>query len=166
MIEVLKIPSGLRSPMIGVLVWLIRGYQVFISPAMRPSCKYYPSCSQYAIDALKQYGFLRGFVLAGWRLLRCNPLSMGGYDPVERQSLFACRADQASHGEGRERWCVSDGGAAASFTNGSLMRQQASVPAAACSEPACSESEGAGGCGRAGVAGVPQRTFMSRAARC
>ena len=52
------------------------------------SCKYHPTCSQYALDALKEYGFVRGSILAGWRLLRCNPFSHGGYDPVSSQTLF------------------------------------------------------------------------------
>lgn len=79
------------NPVGTLLVWCIRGYQMFISPALPRSCKYYPSCSQYAIDAFRQYGVLRGLVLAGWRLLRCNPMSYGGYDPVERQTLFRTR---------------------------------------------------------------------------
>lgn len=70
----------------------IRGYQTLISPLLPQSCKYYPSCSHYALEAVNQYGVLRGVVLAAWRLLRCNPFSMGGYDPVERQRLFAPRA--------------------------------------------------------------------------
>ncbi|NLE11929.1 MAG: membrane protein insertion efficiency factor YidD [Actinobacteria bacterium] len=78
------------------LVWAIRGYQIFISPLLPQSCKYYPSCSRYAIDALTQYGVLRGVVLAGWRILRCNPFSYGGYDPVERQKLFAPRSRAAA----------------------------------------------------------------------
>jgi uncharacterized protein len=81
-----------RNPLRALLVGLIRGYQVLISPGLPGRCKYYPSCSQYAIDALKEYGVLRGFVLASWRLLRCNPLSYGGYDPVHRQTLFAPRS--------------------------------------------------------------------------
>jgi uncharacterized protein len=52
------------------------------------TCKYHPSCSQYAIDAFRRYGLARGFVLAGWRLLRCNPWSHGGVDRVEEQRLF------------------------------------------------------------------------------
>lgn len=77
------------------LIWFVRGYQVVISPALPQRCKYYPSCSQYAIDAIREYGALRGFVLAGWRLLRCNPWSLGGYDPVQRQSVFGRRARAA-----------------------------------------------------------------------
>jgi uncharacterized protein len=52
------------------------------------SCKYHPTCSQYAIDALRRHGLVRGSVLAGWRLLRCNPWSDGGVDHVEDQRLF------------------------------------------------------------------------------
>ena len=63
-------------------------YQRVISPALPRRCKYEPTCSRYAVDAIRQYGILRGLVLAGWRLLRCNPWSYGGYDPVEEQRLF------------------------------------------------------------------------------
>jgi len=61
------------------------------------SCKYHPTCSQYALDALRQYGLVRGSLLAGWRLLRCNPFSHGGYDPVSAQTLFRERRKPASH---------------------------------------------------------------------
>jgi len=54
-------------------------------------CKYYPSCSEYAVQAIQQFGILRGLVLAVWRLLRCNPFSHGGFDPVEAQRLFKPR---------------------------------------------------------------------------
>jgi putative membrane protein insertion efficiency factor len=74
-----------------LIVFFVRVYQKLISPLLPRSCKYYPSCSQYAIDAVQTYGAARGTVLAGWRLLRCNPLSDGGYDPVENQTLFATR---------------------------------------------------------------------------
>jgi uncharacterized protein len=72
----------------GVVLAPIRAYQRFISPAMPRRCKYYPTCSAYAVDAVREFGVLRGLVLAGWRLLRCNPFSHGGYDPVESQTLF------------------------------------------------------------------------------
>jgi putative membrane protein insertion efficiency factor len=83
--------SASWNPASTVIVWGLRGYQRLISPALPRSCKYYPSCSQYAVDAVRGYGVARGLVLAGWRLLRCNPLSYGGYDPVERQRLFGSR---------------------------------------------------------------------------
>jgi putative membrane protein insertion efficiency factor len=72
----------------GVILAPIRAYQRFISPAMPRRCKYHPTCSAYAVDAVREFGVLRGLVLAGWRLLRCNPFSHGGYDPVENQTLF------------------------------------------------------------------------------
>ena len=78
------------------LRWLavlpIRVYQRLISPLMGERCKYYPSCSEYAAQAIGRFGILRGLVLAGWRLLRCNPWSRGGFDPVEDQRLFKPRA--------------------------------------------------------------------------
>ncbi|HEY3944724.1 MAG TPA: membrane protein insertion efficiency factor YidD [Solirubrobacteraceae bacterium] len=75
-----------------LLVLPIRVYQRLVSPAIGPHCRYYPSCSEYAAQAVQRYGILRGLVLAGWRLLRCNPWSHGGFDPVEDQRLFKSRA--------------------------------------------------------------------------
>lgn len=60
----------------------IRFYQRHISPLFPPMCRYYPTCSQYAVDAIKIHGAFRGFFLALFRLLRCNILFPGGYDPV------------------------------------------------------------------------------------
>ena len=70
----------------------IRFYRRAISPGLPARCKYEPSCSSYAVQAVERYGILRGLVLAAWRLLRCNPWSHGGYDPVEDQRLFAPRS--------------------------------------------------------------------------
>jgi putative membrane protein insertion efficiency factor len=75
----------------GILVAPIRLYQRAISPGLPARCKYHPSCSEYAVQAVRQYGVLRGVVLAGWRLLRCNPWSHGGVDFVEDQTLFRTR---------------------------------------------------------------------------
>ncbi|MGI8844660.1 MAG: membrane protein insertion efficiency factor YidD [Thermoleophilaceae bacterium] len=69
----------------------LRVYQRAISPALPQCCKYHPSCSQYAVTAVRQYGILRGSVLAAWRLLRCNPWSHGGVDFVSDQKLFRVR---------------------------------------------------------------------------
>jgi uncharacterized protein len=69
----------------------IKLYQRVISPAVGSRCKYYPSCSEYAAQAIGRFGILRGLILAGWRLLRCNPWSHGGFDPVENQGLFTPR---------------------------------------------------------------------------
>jgi putative membrane protein insertion efficiency factor len=69
----------------------IRLYRRWVSPALPRRCKYEPTCSAYAEQAVRRYGILRGLVLAGWRLLRCNPFSHGGFDPVEDQRLFTPR---------------------------------------------------------------------------
>lgn len=66
----------------------IHAYKRILSPALPQRCRYYPSCSTYAVQAIARYGILRGVVLAAWRLLRCNPWSRGGVDPVEAQRLF------------------------------------------------------------------------------
>ena len=66
-------------------------YRRVISPLIRPHCRYSPSCSQYALDAVREYGVARGTVLAAWRVMRCNPWSHGGVDPVARQRIFRPR---------------------------------------------------------------------------
>ena len=80
--------SALRS----LVVLPIRLYRLLVSPVLGARCKYYPSCSEYAAQAIRQFGILRGLILAGWRLLRCNPWSDGGFDPPEHQRLFKPRA--------------------------------------------------------------------------
>ena len=70
----------------------VRLYQRAISPGLPARCKYYPSCSEYAVQAVRSYGVFRGIVLAAWRLLRCNPWSHGGVDFVEDQNLFRPRS--------------------------------------------------------------------------
>jgi putative membrane protein insertion efficiency factor len=70
----------------------IRLYQRVLSPMLPARCKYHPTCSQYAVDAIRAHGVARGLVLGAWRVLRCNPLSNGGIDPVEQQRLFRPRA--------------------------------------------------------------------------
>ncbi|MBI2953783.1 MAG: membrane protein insertion efficiency factor YidD [Chloroflexi bacterium] len=62
---------------------LIRLYQMTLSKILPPSCRFYPSCSQYALDAITKYGFVRGGGLAAKRILRCHPFHPGGYDPVQ-----------------------------------------------------------------------------------
>jgi uncharacterized protein len=81
--------------LIALLIAPIRAYQRWISPALGPRCRYYPTCSQYAIEAIEEVGPVRGLVLAGWRLLRCNPFSKGGFDEVADRRLF--RASPVRH---------------------------------------------------------------------
>lgn len=72
----------LRNLPTTVLIGILRVYQAVVSPLTGPTCKYYPSCSQYAIIAIRTHGTLRGTGLALWRILRCNPWSLGGVDDV------------------------------------------------------------------------------------
>ena len=65
-----------------ILILFVRGYQVSLGPLLPPSCRYYPSCSAYAIEALEKHGALRGSWLAIRRIARCHPFRPGGYDPV------------------------------------------------------------------------------------
>ena len=83
--------GGRAGPVRWLFVLPIRVYQRLISPAFGQRCRYYPSCSEYAAQAIQRFGILRGLVLAGWRLLRCNPWSHGGVDHVEDQRLFKPR---------------------------------------------------------------------------
>ena len=80
------------SALRGVVLGPIRLYRRVLSPALPARCKYHPTCSQYAVEAIRRYGVLRGVVLAAWRLLRCNPWSHGGVDFVEDQKLFRTSA--------------------------------------------------------------------------
>jgi putative membrane protein insertion efficiency factor len=83
------------TPARRIAVAPIAVYRRVISPLLPPRCKYAPSCSEYAIQAISEFGILRGLVLAGWRLLRCNPFSHGGFDPVQAQRVFAPRTPAA-----------------------------------------------------------------------
>ncbi|MBU0909562.1 MAG: membrane protein insertion efficiency factor YidD [Proteobacteria bacterium] len=67
-----------------LLLFLIRGYQTILSPLLPQACRFTPSCSHYAIEAIKQHGSLKGSLLAGYRILRCQPFCRGGYDPVKK----------------------------------------------------------------------------------
>lgn len=65
-----------------MLIGLIKLYRKYISPLKRTKCPYFPSCSEYGLQAVEKYGAIKGGALALWRILRCNPFSKGGYDPV------------------------------------------------------------------------------------
>jgi uncharacterized protein len=67
------------------LIGLIKGYRLFVSPLFNPSCRFQPTCSQYAIEAIERFGVLKGSQLAAGRILRCQPFHPGGYDPVPTQ---------------------------------------------------------------------------------
>lgn len=78
-------PTG-TAPHGGPVTWLalriITGYRRFLSPLLPPSCRYFPTCSEYGYEAIAKYGIIKGGRLAVWRILRCNPFVRGGYDPV------------------------------------------------------------------------------------
>jgi putative membrane protein insertion efficiency factor len=79
------------TPVRRIVLLPVTLYQRVISPLLPRRCKYEPTCSRYAVEAVGEFGILRGLVLAGWRLLRCNPWSHGGLDPVEDQRVFPSR---------------------------------------------------------------------------
>ncbi|HET9017812.1 MAG TPA: membrane protein insertion efficiency factor YidD [Thermomicrobiaceae bacterium] len=66
-----------------IALWAIRFYQRIISPGLPSACRFYPTCSEYGYQAIEKYGIIRGGRMTVWRVLRCNPFSRGGYDPVE-----------------------------------------------------------------------------------
>ena len=75
---------------------LLRGYKWLISPLLPPACRYVPTCSEYAEEAVARYGVLRGGAMALWRLLRCHPFVRGGYDPVVHCDSRSPRTGQES----------------------------------------------------------------------
>ena len=90
MSAVLRVPS-----LLGVgLVWL---YRLTFGALFPTTCKYHPSCSEYAVQSLRRHGLVKGSALAGWRLLRCNPWSHGGFDPVVEQRVFPLRRHLGAH---------------------------------------------------------------------
>jgi len=66
-----------------VLICFIKAYKIIISPLLPDSCRFYPTCSEYAVDAIDKYGILKGSIKSIYRILRCNPFNKGGYDPVK-----------------------------------------------------------------------------------
>jgi putative membrane protein insertion efficiency factor len=67
---------------VGAAVFVIKAYQTLVSPVLPRSCRFYPTCSAYILEALRVHGFARGLALGSWRLARCHPFHRGGYDPV------------------------------------------------------------------------------------
>jgi uncharacterized protein len=82
-----------------LLLYLLRGYKWAISPMFLPACRYVPSCSEYAMEAVERRGVMRGIAMAAWRVLRCHPFAKGGYDPVvkKQNSNAACLAAEVSN---------------------------------------------------------------------
>lgn len=76
------------------MLWCIHFYRRQLSPRKKgPCCRYFPTCSQYAITAIERYGAVKGGGMAAWRILRCNPFSKGGYDPVPEDPLTTLRRE-------------------------------------------------------------------------
>ena len=75
-----------------LLIWLLKGYKRFISPHLGHHCRFVPSCSEYAMQAVEIHGVLKGGLLSLWRILRCNPLGSYGYDPVPEKGRW--RSDE------------------------------------------------------------------------
>ncbi|MFZ3210507.1 MAG: membrane protein insertion efficiency factor YidD [Terriglobales bacterium] len=87
---------------------LLRAYKWLISPLLGPACRYVPSCSEYAMEAVARFGIVRGGLKAAWRLARCHPLAKGGFDPVVscQLAVASCRPEQTLDGR---RTSFSDG---------------------------------------------------------
>ncbi len=90
--------STLRNPVLGTLLLVIRGYRYFISPLIIPSCRFYPSCSEYATHALMRFGLFGGLRLSVKRLLKCHPFYQGGVDPVPEASKTVRCSPSHHHG--------------------------------------------------------------------
>ena len=98
------------NPAQQAILWLIRQYQKSISPMLAPRCRFHPSCSQYAVEAIRYKGVWRGTWFALWRLLRCHPWHPGGYDPVPGTDTsghplkeLAHPHEEADHEQGRSK---------------------------------------------------------------
>ncbi|MBQ9121234.1 MAG: membrane protein insertion efficiency factor YidD [Clostridia bacterium] len=78
---------------------LVNFYRRAISPLKKPCCRFHPTCSQYALEAFRRFGFVRGLLLAVWRILRCNPFCQGGIDPVPERFTFRRQAPRDTDGE-------------------------------------------------------------------
>jgi uncharacterized protein len=96
-----SIPSRIAGALREAVLAPVHLYRRLISPLLPQRCKYYPSCSSYAVQAVRELGILRGTVVAAWRLARCNPWSHGGVDELSDRSLFAegpATHEHAGHG--------------------------------------------------------------------
>ena len=84
--------------MTAIVLWMLRAYKRVLSPLLPPACRYVPTCSEYAAEAVEMHGLLRGGLMAAWRVLRCHPFVKGGYDPVPRNScqlpVISCQSSQ------------------------------------------------------------------------
>jgi putative membrane protein insertion efficiency factor len=81
-----------------IVLGLLRAYKWLLSPLLLPACRYVPTCSEYAMEAVERYGVLRGGCMAAWRLLRCHPLVKGGHDPVLKLTLHPAQHGQPCPG--------------------------------------------------------------------
>ena len=90
--------SAVRNPVLGTLLLVIHGYRYFISPLIPPSCRFYPSCSEYATHALMRFGLFGGLRLSVKRLLKCHPFCQGGVDPVPEASKTVRCSPSHHHG--------------------------------------------------------------------
>ena len=102
--------QGLKSIALG----LLRGYKWVISPLFGPACRYVPTCSEYAMEAVERFGVLRGGAMAAWRLLRCHPFVKGGYDPVVKKpndgAALGWTGDHPSRRKSRRLGTPAEGG--------------------------------------------------------
>lgn len=98
-------PAPVRNPLTLLLLGLVRAYQLIVSPWFPQRCKYYPSCSAYAVTALRTHGLVNGLGLSAWRLLRCNPWSLGGVDhvPPRGESVHEVAPRRTSPQSGKSR---------------------------------------------------------------
>lgn len=98
-------------------MWLVRFYRKFISPLKKPCCRFTPTCSAYALEAFEKRGFFVGLIMTVWRILRCNPYCVGGYDPVPEKGLrykgprtlpVCCEDDSACDGTNNTQEIASE----------------------------------------------------------
>ena len=94
-----RVSEAVKNTLAALLLAPVRVYQRLISPALPRRCKYHPTCSEYAVEALRELGPVKGTIVAAWRLARCNPFSDGGDDPFEARTLFRTAKTTPRHQE-------------------------------------------------------------------
>lgn len=97
----MKRPTEIRARALHVVreafLLPLHAYRYVISPNLAPRCKYYPTCSTYGVQAVRELGVFKGSIVAAWRVIRCNPFSLGGVDELHERRLFPDRDDHAGH---------------------------------------------------------------------
>ncbi|WP_460033357.1 membrane protein insertion efficiency factor YidD [Megalodesulfovibrio paquesii] len=112
------------GPLAGLVIWCIKGYQTVLSPCLPRSCRFWPTCSEYAIGAVRAHGLVAGMLLGAWRILKCNPWNSGGVDPVPERLPAWMRRLARQHVEQAERPMPCEASGTPGFSGASQPRHR------------------------------------------